>query len=207
MVNATCTGANTTVTRFGFEQIMTRHEGSKLEVITQPERSEQTFDTSPLAKLPSGLEGTLVVKFKKEPYTQFIDYEHLFHTALMLLHDDALELFLPQLQEQLELAQVCLGEVDAWVIQPSKNASFIDILFETKLDIPTDIDPFEKSHECCYCKGRMDSYYYCSRSKCKKVIVLFECSAPGRYETVFDVALESEQARLQRFLYFVTGAD
>ena len=128
----------------------------------------------------------------------------------MLLHDDALELFLPQLQEQLELAQVCLGEVDAWVIQPSKNASFIDILFETKLDIPTDVDPFEKSNECCYYKDSINLYSrydYCSRSKCKKVIVLTECSVPGRYETVFDVALESEQARLQRFLYFVSGGD
>lgn len=200
-------GASTTLTRFGFDVIKTRHKDSKLQIITKPERLESSFDTAPLSTLPDGFGDIIVVKFKEEPFASMIDFEDFFQKALMM-HDHALKFFLPKLKDHLELVQVCLGQMDEWVQQPDKNVAFINILFEKELKIPTDIDPLKKSKKCCYCNGSVgwyDESYSCSFMKCKTVHVLTECTVPGKHDITFEVANESEQTRLQRFLYFLSG--
>ena len=211
MPNATSFGEQTKVSRYGFERISTRHVegGSKLELVSQPERTEETFDTLPLVKLPDGLEDALVVKYKEAPHEEFIDYEDLFRKALMLLHDDALAVFLEKLKDTLELCQVALGEIDAWAMQASKNVSFIEKLFDKQLDLPADIDPFKQSGECCYCKEAVlncSTSYDCHVNKCKQVRVLISSTVPGKYETTFELTFESELDRLQKFLYYIQGS-
>jgi hypothetical protein len=45
----------------------------------------------------------------------------------------------------------------------------------------------------------------CTYDKCKQVHVLAECNVTGMHRDSFDVSQESEQAKLQRFLYFLKG--
>jgi len=54
------------------------------------------------------------------PLTKCIDFNDLFRKTL-LLNDDALRDLLPKLKDHLEAIQVCLGELDEWVMQPMKN--------------------------------------------------------------------------------------
>ena len=212
MVNATSFGIETTVKRYGFYTVKTRQAVKKLDLVAQPGRTQKTFDSTPLATLPDILEDHLVVKHKESPYSAFIGYEKFFKKSLMMLHDDALELFLPRLKDHLELVQVCLGDIDAWVHQPSKNLSFIDKTFGVQLELPTDIDPHKKSAECCYCKKSTTRIYTCDvdgsdfcGDKCRSVETLNECIVEGQYKIEFDIEQETEQARLQRFLHFLWG--
>jgi hypothetical protein len=146
------TRKKTQLTRFGFETIKTRQEGSKLELVTQAGRFVQTFDTHHLSTPPSGFDEILVVNYK--PFTVFVDFEDLFCKTL-LLNDDALEFLLPKLKEHLESVQVCLGELDEWALQTVNNVSFIKSVFEKECTMPMEIvnnPPFLK---CWYCGSSM----------------------------------------------------
>lgn len=55
-------GEKTTIQRFGIGTIKTLQVDTKLELVTQGERVERTFDTSPLSRLPSGFVDIIVVK-------------------------------------------------------------------------------------------------------------------------------------------------
>ncbi len=54
-------GEKTTIQRFGVKTIKTLRVDTKLELVTQGERIEQIFDTSPLSRLPSGFVDIIVV--------------------------------------------------------------------------------------------------------------------------------------------------
>ncbi|KAL3822922.1 hypothetical protein ACHAXA_010705 [Cyclostephanos tholiformis] len=142
------TGEKTELSRFGFETIKTRQEGKKLELVTHAERFVQTFDTHPLSRPPTGFDEIIVVKYK--PFTKFIDFEDLFRKTL-LLNDDALEFLLPKLKDHLESVQVCLGELDEWALQPMKNASFINSVFNKDFTMPMEMDHYRNSLKCWYC--------------------------------------------------------
>ena len=55
-------GEKTTIQHFGIGTIKTLQVDTKLELVTQGERVERTFDTSPLSRLPSGFVDIIVVK-------------------------------------------------------------------------------------------------------------------------------------------------
>jgi hypothetical protein len=153
MEHAVGTGKKTTLARFGFETIKTRQVvDTKLELVTQAERVVRTFDTWPLSMPPSGFEKIIVVKYM--PLTEYVDFNDLFRKTL-LLNDDALGELLPKLKGHLESIQVCLGELDEWVMQPMKNVSFINGIFEKEHKIPSDIDPTQTSLECCFCQSSL----------------------------------------------------
>ena len=90
--------------RFGFKTIKTRQEGTKLELVTQPERFVLTIDTYPLSTPPSDFNKIFMVEYLSN--AKFIDFEDLFHKTL-LLNDNALEFLLPKLMEHLKSIQVC----------------------------------------------------------------------------------------------------
>lgn len=236
MANATTTGGKTRLARYGFGTVKTRHlrDSSELELVTQPTRTWENFDTSVLTAPPKGLRDIFQYKYKDAPYSKFVDYNFLFKKSL-LLHDDALAMFLPKLKEHLESVQVCLGDLDAWVMQPHKDVSLINDVFGKQLNIPSDIDPHKKSSKCCYCNGltkrsgeinepimwgepipwgqamqqstnTQSRTAGCSHDMCKEFQVLTTCTVLGKYDTSFDLSQESEHTRLRGFLSYVWGA-
>ena len=70
-----------------------------------PERQTKAFDTTPLLKLPTGLDEIFVVKHQKEPYTEFIDYGSFFNKSL-ILYEDVLGPFLAKLKVHLILVSI-----------------------------------------------------------------------------------------------------
>ncbi len=126
----------------------------------------------------------------------------------MLLNEDALELFLPKLKGHLEAVQVCLGEIEEWLQQPYNILALLNELFGKELEIPEDIDPLNKSRECCYCKSSLSyqsRYDRCSFERCKTELVLSESVVSGRHDIKFDLTQECDHAVLKRFLHFLWG--
>lgn len=151
MAHVVNTGNQTKLTRFGFETIKTRQKGSTLEFIVQAERVIKTFDTLPLATPPSGFDNIIVVKYK--PHSMLIDFTDIFHKTL-LLNDDVLNLLLPKLKVHLEEVQVCLGKLDEWAMQPIKNVSFINSVFQKEYELPQ-ISNLQSTVECCNCQSSL----------------------------------------------------
>ena len=135
------TGGRESATKFkriAYEVVKTRAWNNGTQVITHPKRTHKWFNTDPLSKLPEGLDDIIVSRNMTGNLSSFIDFETFFKRAL-LLHETVLKQFLPKLKEHLMSIQVCLGEIDAWVIQePQKNISFIEETFEKKMEIPDD---------------------------------------------------------------------
>jgi hypothetical protein len=130
------------IKRFAFKTIQKRQKDSKVELISQPEFDEGTFDSFPLTQLPSCLGDMIVPKYKASHHSLFVDYDDYddyFQKALMLFSEDALGLFLPKLKAHLEAAQVCLGVIHEWAMQPTNDLSFIGLNFQDVLKIPTKI--------------------------------------------------------------------
>ena len=164
-------GEKTTIQRFGIRTIKTLQVDTKLELVTQGERVERTFDTSPLSRLPSGFVDIIVVKCI--PTTKCIDFDDIFRKTL-LLNDDALEFLLPKLKEHLETVQVCLGVLDEWLMQPMKNELFINSFFETRCTIPSK-KFYSRRSQCCFCGSPFVP------------TVVFKAPEPGRKTALFAI--------------------
>lgn len=53
----------------------------------------------------------------------------------MLLHEDALKMFLPELKDHLESYQVCLGQIDQWTMKPVDHETTQDFInYQFSLD-------------------------------------------------------------------------
>ena len=101
-----------------------------------------------LSEVPAGLIDLFVVKYQAAPYQAFVDYDALFKTAIVL-HDDVLEPFLVKLKQHLESIQVCLGEIESWLLEPKSNIQFLEKTFGTKLkNLPE--TPLGKDYTCVY---------------------------------------------------------
>ena len=99
------------------------------QVVAFKEVVTQTFNMRPLLCLPEGLN---MFEPKRER-SGLIDFRSLLRTSLML-HDDILLPFLWKLQDHLELAQVSLGSLDAWVMNSHNNVLFLQSLFGIDID-------------------------------------------------------------------------
>ena len=198
MLNSASTGVKTKLTRMGFERVKTRQDGTKLELITQPERVDKVFKTEPLATVP--FQPPFVVEHKKAPFSKCIDFRSFFMQVMLLLHEDYLKYLLPIIKDHLEKILVCLGEMDEWAMQVTKNALFIKETFGKELEAPVDVDPKSKTDKCCYCNGD------CGRKKCRTKHILSECTnVSGSHDIVFEITEESERAKMERFMHFVWG--
>ena len=144
------------------------------ELITVQERDQEAFSMKPLLELPAGLNDLFVVKYQAAPYHDFIDYDALFRTAIML-HDDFLEPFLVKLKQHLESIQVCLGEIESWLLEPKSNIQFLEETFGKKLE----------------------------RVQLGRDQVLTTYRDSGRFERTFTLAKASDQQKLKNFLVFM----
>jgi hypothetical protein len=144
------------------------------ELITVQERDQEAFSMKPLLELPAGLNDLFVVKYQAAPYHDFIDYDDFFKTAIML-HDDVLEPFLVKLKQHLESIQVCLGEIESWLLEPKSNIQFLEETFGKKLE----------------------------RVQLGRDQVLTTYRDSGRFERTFTLAKASDQQKLKNFLVFM----
>jgi hypothetical protein len=119
--------------RYGYERVNVKQVQTKTQFTTYAEYSSMTFDLSPLKRLPAAL-CILQPIYKKKVLSCFIDYELSVERALGTLHDGVLLPYLAQLKHHLESIQVCLGDVDSWLLDAETNLRFIETTFETKLE-------------------------------------------------------------------------
>jgi len=181
------------------------------QLVAIPSRTESEFDMSSLIDPPIGIDDIIVIKHFSESYDheKFIDYTKFFESA-MLLHDDVLEPILAKLKDKLMDIQVCLGNIDAWVMEPQKCIDFLKDTFEESSE-PI-VSSVKKYGECpnCTCDypnieftsdyGELSAYCSgCSEYSHVHDLKKFEfvCS---KYEAYFDIREEKDQKRLIKLL-------
>ena len=181
------TGTNAVFARSGYDVVKVRQcptNAALTELITGQIRTQKSFSMNTLSEVPAGLIDLFVVKYQAAPYQAFVDYDALFKTAIVL-HDDVLEPFLVKLKQHLESIQVCLGEIESWLLEPKSNIQFLDKTFGTKLkNLPetplindytcSHADPWKYIHS-----GGMPSTSVCAR--CFNKIGAHTASASGFY--------------------------
>lgn len=214
-----------TFKRYSFDVVKVRQNPamSHTQFITEYEHSEKVFVMKPLFDLPAGLDDVFVVKYQDGSFSRFVDYKAFFESAIML-HDDILEPFLAKLKGHIETIHVCLGKIETWLLEPNNNIEFLKKTFGgKKLKIPTAKDfgiicgcPAGRhvnsdlclgcnqqfGHHVTYC-GYCDRSYNQQRFKCKKFQILKTCDESGKFEKQFDIANQSDQTKLQKFLDFM----
>ncbi|KAL7456615.1 hypothetical protein ACHAWC_009107 [Mediolabrus comicus] len=206
--------------RIAYEVVTARAWNDGTQVITHPIRTLEAFDTTPLSKLPKGLDDIFVSnKMTGDKLCSFIDFEAFFEKSL-ILHETVLEQFLPKLKEHLMSIQVCLGGIDEWVIQePQKNISFLEETFEKKMEMPD--DNVTLGPHMCRCKTPHDPNEICLRCgkkfcehnnkrcpnasyswtfQCKYYQLLKQSDGKGKYESTFDLTNEKEKTKLKKLL-------
>ncbi len=201
-------------------------------VMTWPSRTLKDFCTTPLSKLPQGLDDIIVSRNMigksrtGSKLSQFIDFEAFFKKSLAL-HETVLEQFLPKLKDHLMSIQVCLGEIDAWVIQePQGNISFLEDTFGEDEDAfvngniqlrgPCGCEEHMRKAICVNC-GKQFCDHHSSERRCNVEsssvaahrVQLFHCgcgqmlkrySNNGKFERTFKLTDEMERARLKKLL-------
>jgi len=166
-----------TFKRSGYDVVKVRQcptNTDKTEIITYLGRDQKMFSIKSLCEIPTGLNDLVVTKHQKAPYEAFIDYNAFFRTAITL-HDDILEPFLVKLKQHLESIQVCLGEIESWLLEPKSNIQFLEETFGKKLE----------------------------RVQLGRDQVLTTYSESGRFEKTFTLAKVSDQQKLKNFLVFM----
>ena len=131
--------------------------------------------TKPLPELERILS---IQQMSKPEYIMFIDYSKLFESAL-LLQDDVLEPTLAMVKDRLMDIQVCLGEIDAWIMETKENIGFLENTFGIDLT---------------------DSIHIVSSGE-KKVLKKFKVS--GKHEATFDISMKRDRKRLTKFIEFL----
>ena len=208
--------------RITYDLVTARAWNDGTQVITHPVRTTKEFNTTPLSKLPKGLDDIFVSrKMTGDNLSSFIDFEAFFEKSL-ILHETVLEQFLPKLKEHLMSIQVCLGEIDAWVIQePQKNISFLEETFEKKMEMPDDDvtlgphrcscethDPYEICLSCGknFCEHdnkRCPNADYWQYFQCKYYQLLMQCDGNGEHKMTFDLDNEKEKTKLKKLLELI----
>ena len=117
------------------------------------------------------------------------------------------------LKEHLEDAQVCLGKLDDWIMQPCRNVSFINNIFQKDYKTP---ETSILALKCCFCGSNSVQRYErtgfgpplpvsCTYDKCKQVQVISTGTVSGTLHDSFDLSQASDRARLLRLNYYVNG--
>lgn len=167
--------------RYEFFKIHAEHSDNCITFSSQAQRSSKKFLCKRLFFLAKGLEilppqyngGGKVAEYR------LIDYQAFFDSSLSL-HDDVLEPFLAKLKLHLEKVQVCLGEIDGWLMVAQPNIKFIETTFEKRLEIPRNLP----------------QYHALELKTC-------ETEMTGDLEGVFKISEERDKQKLQKFLEFI----
>ena len=182
------------------------------QLVAIPSRTESEFDMSSLIDPPTGIEDIIVIKRFSESYDheKFIDYTKFFESAL-LLHDDVLEPILAKLKDKLMDIQVCLGNIDAWVMEPQKCINFLkDTFKQSSVSIVSSVKQYGERPKCtcdtpdiefnsdygelsAYCNGCSEEDNHIHHLK------KFE-NVHSKYEATFDIRKEKDQKRFIKLL-------
>ena len=168
--------------------VVWNYDFADVQAFTDPDTDKTTLTIDPnynlvdanvksLLHLPPKLVQVFAPSYEKD-FSFIIDFESYFEKALML-HDDVLGPFLFHLKKHLESVQVCLGEIDSWLMETVGATAFVESLFDIDL-----------------------SSFHLEEGK---QIVLLECdSGGGTYEQDFNVEDESGREKLRKFIEFLT---
>lgn len=180
------------------------------QLVAIPSRTESEFDMSSLIDPPIGIDDIIVIKRISGSYDneKFIDYRKFFESAL-LLHDDVLEPILAKLKDKLMDIQVCLGNIDAWVMEPQQCINFLkDTFKESSISIESSVKKYGERPNCtCDTPDiEFNSDYeliaYCNSCGTEDNVhnlKEFE-NVHSKYEATFDIREEKEQKRLIKLL-------
>ena len=224
-----------TLTRYGFDVVKVRQSGGKTEFITEAAVSTKAFPIDALLNIPANLTSVFVAQYQAAPFSNFVDYNAFFRSALML-HDDILEPFLVKLKDHVESIHVLLGEMESWLLESQRKIEFIESTFDKKLDAPSAGDlHFEEILDCNCPNGTHNDYQTCRRCdqylhshthrniwfrhctrypfggerfSCKtftgpKEYKLAKYDDAGKFEKTFEIATESDQTKLKKFLDYM----
>ena len=111
-------------TRKGFEVVKVQTVQSKVQFITYLESSDMAFDLTPLKTIPGVL--CMFQPVYKTDFGSLIDYRIFFERSLGVLHEGVVASFLVKLKDHLKSIQVCLGEVDLWLLDAHSNMEFLE---------------------------------------------------------------------------------
>ena len=216
-----------TFVRYSFAVVESFTIVSKTQFVTYPEKLEKEFDMAVLSNLPAGIDSIFLPP--KEAYTNFINYEALFEKSL-ILHDDVLGPFLEQFKVHLvSSVQVCLREIETWLMEPGSNIQYIESKFGVKLELPEENEILTKSctcpagtHSgslvCVQCKKELRNHIDSSSTTLKKKCYscpylhdVFQCSKfnllkewnstlPGSLELKFNIAKLHDRKKLDKVL-------
>ena len=222
------------VTRYGFSTVKAlkvQGGGNKIEFVTAPERSRKDIDAKSLLKLPQELTNIFEPIFQPGSES-LLDFESYFEKSLML-HDDVLGPFLFHLKRHLESVQVCLGEIDSWLMGPAIVCNFIETTFGVELELPDEATvekvaklskcnsincryPHFANDMCLNCGTTYKMHNLGTSSKCPfgrttacfkhrpcQIITKYDAE-DGAYDKDFIVEDEMDQAKLKKFVEFIT---
>ena len=116
-----------------------------------------------------------------------IDYEEYFDNSLTL-HADVLARYLVHLKEHLMSVQVCLGEIDTWLMGSDESRRILSEIFGDISCLDTDTTKSDKK------RIYMNSMTH----------VLKEFIVSGDYNAKFDISVEKERQRLKKFIEFLS---
>eukprot|EP00980_Cylindrotheca_fusiformis_P009816 scaffold2162_cov113-Cylindrotheca_fusiformis.AAC.1 len=230
LISANNNNSSLTFSKWGYEEIkVDTIEEKELRFMTTAVKSEKTVLAKILFSLPAGLdilppqyietEGALTKSAK------MIDFDTFFKKSLVL-HDSVLEPFLAKLKTHLEEVQVCLGEIDEWLMMAQRGLDFIECTFAKKLELPpTTIvmwcngshqhSPYQKCESCSYnykdhdgsskeCPNHRFEYFKCKSPSCE---ILKTIRVTGTFRASFSIANDNQKAKLLKFLDFITTED
>ena len=211
--------------RFGYMSIETSPyppNKTKSAFFTYAVQEKKNFDTRPLSNLPSML--TTIFEPKTIDSKRLLDFQSFFEKSLVL-HDDILGPFLAKLKAHLESVQVCLGNIEGWLVEPNETKGFIESTFGKTLN-PCNAqeckhpechpDKYKCANAKCerekgdhsrsYSKdwkcNRADSYFHCWGCE-----LVFEIKGPGKIQYSFNISDQKERERLKKCLEFVSQYD
>jgi hypothetical protein len=191
------------------------------QVVVFTDREEALFYLRPLLNLPEGLN---MFQPQREK-SGFINFRALLQMSLML-HDDMILPFLSKLKHHLESVQVCLGNIDSWLMETAHSIEYLETKFGAKVDpklkktyarprwckcadnTHTDIcanctKSFSAGQEHCIHRNNFCTFF-CGRMYQN----LADYTMRGRFEATFDISIEREREQLDRLHDFLSkGAE
>lgn len=172
------TSLSLTFKRTNYSTVKVRTVGGNAEFVAFPRVEKETFDTTPLHKLPSHLNEFSFRKTNEFDSDGFVDFT-AFLNDCMLLHDDIVLPLLVQLMHHLELVEVCLGRIEQWLMEANDIKNTVESILGTIVSFEN--DPLLSSY------------------------VLKRVPFEGKLEVTYNLSGESDRNRLIKCLDFVSS--
>jgi hypothetical protein len=161
------------------------------------ETVSEDFDTEPLRVLPESLR---LFEPKKDDAKGVTDFKAFFSTCL-ITHEDVLLPLLSKLKEHLEKVQVCLGRIDEWVMQSTKNIEFLNTTFNVNMGEVLEGRAYNRCLCDYYC---VSPYSSCPPCNGKILYDIADYSMTGTVVKSFELSTEKDRAQLKKLVDFLS---